>query len=62
MGRRNTKLERAWHWKQKPKSLAEVRPAGTLLWLGFDRVQPKDGSPAQALSSQCAGSCCIDRM
>jgi len=41
MGRRITKLEPAWYWKQKPKSLARVRPAGTLLRLGSDRVQPK---------------------
>src|SRR5208282_3074615 len=40
MGRRNTKLEPAWHGKQKLNSLARVRPAGTLLWLGFHRVQP----------------------
>jgi len=40
MGRRNTKLEPAWHWKQKLKSLVEVRPAGTLLWLGFGQVEP----------------------
>src|SRR5580704_9882249 len=28
-------------WKTKAKSLARVRSAGTLPWLGFDRVQPK---------------------
>src|SRR5208282_5027305 len=41
MGRRNTKLEPSWHGKQKLNSLARVRPAGTLPWLGFHRVQPK---------------------
>jgi hypothetical protein len=40
MGRRNTKREPSWHRKQKPKSLAKVRPAGTLPWLGLARVQP----------------------
>src|SRR5208282_3838000 len=40
MGRRNTKLEPSWHGKQKLNSLARVRPAGTLPWLGFHRVQP----------------------
>ena len=38
MGRCNTQLEPARHWKQNPKSLARVRPGRTLLWLGFDRV------------------------
>ena len=38
MGRRSTELEPAWHCKQKLKSLARVRPAGTLPWLGFDRM------------------------
>jgi len=29
MGRCKAKLEPDWHWKQKQKSPAEVRPAGT---------------------------------
>jgi len=53
IGRRNTKLEPTWHWKRKPKSLARVRPAGTLPWLGFDRVQPyrwlRRGSIAESM-------------
>src|SRR5271167_3696140 len=40
MGRRNTKLEPAWHGKQMLKSLAGVRADGMLPWLGFDSVQP----------------------
>ena len=39
MGRRNTKLGPGWRLKQKLKPIARVRPAGTLSWLGFDRVQ-----------------------
>jgi hypothetical protein len=38
--RRNTKLEPSWQCKQKPKSIARVRPAGTLPWLGSGRAQP----------------------
>jgi hypothetical protein len=40
MGRRNTKLESRWHRKQKPKSLARVRPRGTLPYLGFVQAKP----------------------
>jgi hypothetical protein len=45
MGRRNTRPEPSWHSKQKLKSVARVRPAGALLWLGFDRVQPNRWFP-----------------
>ena len=31
--------------KTKAKSLAEVRTAGKLLWLGFDRIQPNRRGP-----------------
>jgi hypothetical protein len=62
MGRRNTKLEPAWHRKQMPKSLVRVRPSGTLPWLGFAEHSQTDGSPAQPLSNQCTGWCCIDRL
>jgi hypothetical protein len=40
LGRCNTKLEPTWHRKQKLKSFVRVRPAGTLLWLNFGRVEP----------------------
>src|SRR5271156_2743839 len=45
-----------------PKSLIRVRPAGTLPWLGLAEPSQTDGSPAQALSNQCTGWCCIDRL
>ena len=40
MGRRNTQVEPDLPLKTKAKSLARVRSAGTLPWLGFDRAQP----------------------
>jgi len=40
MGRRNTQVEPDLHWKTKAKSLSRVGSAGTLSWLGFDRIQP----------------------
>src|SRR5580700_9772027 len=49
--------------KTKAKSLARVRSAGTLPWLGFDRVQPKQtASLRKALSNQRIGWCCVDRL
>src|SRR5277367_3884207 len=63
MGRRNTQLEPNLQWKQRLKSLARVRSAGTLLRLGFDQVQRKQmGSSGEALSNQRTGWCCIDRL
>ena len=49
--------------KTKAKSLARVRSAGTLRWLGFDRGQPnRPLLPEEALSNQRIGWCCIDRL
>jgi hypothetical protein len=45
-----------------PKSLVRVRPGGTLPWLGFSRARPNRCFSAQALSNQCTGWRCIDRL
>jgi len=48
--------------KTKAKSLAKVRSAGTLPWLGFDLVPAKKvGSPGEVLSDQLIRWCCIGR-
>jgi hypothetical protein len=39
-GRRNSKLELTWQWKQQSESRARAGPAGTPLSLSFDRVRP----------------------
>ena len=49
--------------KTKAKSLARVRSAGTLPWLGFDRGQPnRPLLLGKALSAQHLRWCCIDRL
>jgi hypothetical protein len=48
--------------KTKAKSLARVRSAGTLPWLGFDQTAKQITSPGEALSNQRIGWCCIDRL
>ena len=48
---------------EEVKSLARVRPAATLPWLGFDRCRGRrDVSPAERRWNQRAGWCCIDRL
>ena len=49
--------------KTKAKIARKVRSAGTLPWLGSDRVQSKEiGSPGEVLPDQLIRGCCIDRL
>jgi hypothetical protein len=60
VGRRNTKLEPTLQRKQEPKSLAMVRSAGTLPWLGLTAYSQTDRASLEALSNQRTEWCCID--
>ena len=59
MGRRNTRQTQPG-LKTKAKSLARVRSAGTLPWLGFYQVQPTDRFSRKVLSHQLIRRCCTD--
>jgi hypothetical protein len=62
MGRRNTKLEPACiENKSQNRSLRLDQPERCPGWV-LAKYAQTDRSPTQALSNQCTGWCCIDRL
>jgi len=59
MGRRNTQVEPDLPLKTKAKSLARVRSAGTLTWLGFDRAQPNRTTARSAFAMDFTCTCTV---